>query len=65
MVTGLAGGASYENLNGRDGPARSYWNAFSFSLLVTALLIFIGGIIQAVYSSLTGGKQGAEGEMKL
>ncbi|MEW5829157.1 MAG: hypothetical protein AB1846_09740 [Chloroflexota bacterium] len=42
MVSGLAGGASYEaNLN-RPGPARRYWDAFSLGLLVSAMLIVLG-----------------------
>ncbi len=42
MVTGLAGGASYEaNLN-RPGPARRYWDTFSLGLLVSVVLIVLG-----------------------
>jgi hypothetical protein len=42
MVTGLAGGASYEaNLN-RPGSARRYWDAYSMGLLVSVILIVLG-----------------------
>jgi hypothetical protein len=62
MVTGLAGGASYEKSMPRTSLARKYWDAFSFGLLAAVVLIALGGVVVAAYSSLskrnqTGGEQ--------
>lgn len=53
MVTGLAGGASYEALQGRQQQARLYWNPYGLSLLLAIALIFIGG----AYNLLIGRRQ--------
>ncbi|MCK5315402.1 MAG: hypothetical protein KAJ53_09780, partial [Anaerolineales bacterium] len=62
MVTGLAGGASYEKSMPRTSLARKYWDAFSFGLLAAVVLIALGGVVVAAYSSLSkrnqsGGEQ--------
>jgi hypothetical protein len=43
LVSGLLGGAYYENAIGRSHAARAYWNAFSWGLTVAVLLIAVGG----------------------
>ena len=60
MVTGLAGGAAYENKRGRSGLASEYWDAFSLSLLVATILILIGGLVNASLSSLARNKRKGE-----
>jgi hypothetical protein len=60
MVTGLAGGAAYENKRGRNGLASEYWDAFSLSLLVATILILIGGLVNASLSSLARSKRKGE-----
>ncbi|HEX9028645.1 MAG TPA: hypothetical protein VF823_05675, partial [Anaerolineales bacterium] len=62
LVTGLAGGAAYENLNGRLGVAAPYWNAFSLGLLAAALLILIGGGVNALIALWSRQKKAARGE---
>jgi hypothetical protein len=44
MVTGLAGGAAYENKNGRMGLGRAYWDAYSVAFLVAEIIIVVGGV---------------------
>ncbi len=51
LVTGLAGGASYENTMPRTSLARKYWDAFSYGLLAAVVLIALGGVIVAAFSS--------------
>jgi hypothetical protein len=49
MVTGLAGGAAYEQFMPRNGPARRYWDAYSTGIVVAGLLILAGGIFNAIF----------------
>jgi hypothetical protein len=60
MVTGLAGGAAYENKRGRSGPATQSWDAFSLSSLAGTLLILIGGLVNASLASIAGRKRKGE-----
>jgi hypothetical protein len=53
MVTGLADGAAYEKSMPRASLARKYWDAFCFGLLAAVVLIALGGVVVAVYSSLS------------
>jgi hypothetical protein len=63
LVSGLAAGASYEALlGGRRGSASQYWPAFSLGMLVAALLIISGGLLNAVSTRLRKGREGQEGE---
>lgn len=52
LVTGLAGGASYEETMPRTSLARKYWDAFSYGLLAAVVLIGLGGVIVAAFSSV-------------
>jgi len=63
IVSGLAGGASYEGLMVRNGLARKYWDAFSMGIIVAAMLIILGGVFNAVSALISSRKQ-AEGEGK-
>jgi hypothetical protein len=60
LVTGLAGGAAYENKIGRSGLASQYWDAFSLSLLVATLLILVGGLVNAGLSIQARNKRKGE-----
>jgi hypothetical protein len=44
MVTGLAGGTYYEQINGRPAFGREYWDAFSVAFLIAEIIIVVGGI---------------------
>lgn len=67
IVAGLAGGGAYErahpNLAGGDGLARSYWDAYSYSLLAAALIIVVGAVynlgmnLSAAYKQAEAGKK--------
>jgi hypothetical protein len=61
LVSGLAGGAAYENLQARPGLARKYWDAFGLGLVLAAALIIIGGIASAI-SSLLANRKPVKGE---
>ena len=67
LVVGLAGSAAYENahrdLMSGSGPARQYWDAFSYSLLVAAILVAVGVLISLTASGIAARKQSV-GEKK-
>ena len=44
LVSGLYGGAAFENSNGQGSPVRGYWDAYNFATLFAALLIILGGL---------------------
>ncbi|HVN54482.1 MAG TPA: hypothetical protein VMT46_09135 [Anaerolineaceae bacterium] len=45
MVSGLAGGAAYEQLIQSPGPGSQNWNGFQAGMLVTLILVLAGGLI--------------------
>lgn len=57
LVTGLAGGASYEQTMPRTSLARNYWDAFSYGLLAAVVLIALGGVLVAAFSSMNNRDQ--------
>jgi hypothetical protein len=61
MVAGLAGSGAYENahqdLLSGAGPARRYWDAFSYSLLVAATLVAVGVVISLAASGFDARKK--------
>lgn len=48
LIAGVSGGVGYERLNGTTGPAERSWSAFSLGLSVAVLLIFLGGLFNAI-----------------
>lgn len=61
MLSGLAGGAAYENKTGlKDGLASASWDAFSASLLVATILILIGGLVNASLATMARNKRKGE-----
>jgi len=49
LVSGLYGGALVEQNNaGRPGTARTYWDAYSIGMLIAAVLILGGGLLNLV-----------------
>jgi ABC-type Fe3+ transport system permease subunit len=63
LVIGLSGGASFEDLNGRNGLGQAYWNAFSLGLVAAALLILVGAVVTAG-SAVWARTKETEGEKK-
>jgi len=63
LVTGLSGGASYEDLNGREELGQTYWNAFSLGLIAAVLLILVCGLVTAG-SAVWARTKETEGEKK-
>jgi hypothetical protein len=62
MVTGLTGGAAYDRLNGRQGLAVDYWNAFSLGLVIASGLILAGGLYNAASGFWSRSKDTVEDE---
>jgi hypothetical protein len=44
MVTGLFGGAYYEQIIAHPGAARTYWDAFAVAFFVAEIIVVVGGI---------------------
>ena len=53
LVSGLSGGAYYENTTNRPGLARLYWNGFSAGLIVSIIIIIFGGLFNLARLFLT------------
>jgi hypothetical protein len=53
LVSGLSGGAYYENTTNRPGLARQYWNGFSAGLIVSIIIIIFGGLFNIARLFLT------------
>ena len=53
LVSGLSGGAYYENTTTRPGLARLYWNGFSAGLIVSIIIIIFGGLFNLARLFLT------------
>jgi hypothetical protein len=64
LVVGLASGAAYEALLGRQGPAAAYWDSFSVGMLVALILILAGGAISFLTTRLAQKKNIVEGKTK-
>jgi hypothetical protein len=48
LVTGLSGGAEYEQVTGRSQYARTYWDSFTIGLSAAVVLILLGGLINGI-----------------
>lgn len=57
MVTGLAGGAAYENAMPRTGLARVYWDTFSYGITGSVVLIIVGAAINILLGLLASRKR--------
>jgi hypothetical protein len=53
-VSGMGGGAFYESQSTMQSVASQYWNAYNVGLLLTALVIAIGAILNLARHSLSG-----------
>ncbi len=45
LVSGLLGGATYEQMLSQRGLGRKYWDSYSIGLLLAEILIVIGAMI--------------------
>ena len=62
IVSGIVGGAAYISTSGFSSPARSAWDAFTASLLISALIILVGGIASLASSTLVHSKKSEKQE---
>lgn len=62
MISGLSGGAAYEVTVGRANLGRTYWDAFSISLVIAVGAILIGGTVNVVKLVLARSKKEYKGE---
>jgi hypothetical protein len=53
LVSGIAGGAAYEQITGQANLVRSYWDAFSVGLILSVAAILIGGAANIASSLLS------------
>lgn len=53
LLTGLSGGAEYEQVTGRNQFARAYWDSFTIGLSAAVVLILLGGLINGVSALLS------------
>ncbi|OGO25558.1 MAG: hypothetical protein A2W33_05365 [Chloroflexi bacterium RBG_16_52_11] len=63
IVAGLPGGAAYEQMLGRFGVARKYWDTYSLGVSLIALLIVLGAVIN-VADYLLSNRKSSVGETK-
>jgi hypothetical protein len=56
LVSGVTGGAYYENTINQDILARDYWDAFSAGLSITILVVLFGGLINLARSFMASRK---------
>lgn len=64
LVSGLAGGATFQSSLGRSGEATGYWSSFQIGILVAVLLILVGGTLYAGLFLFRSEKDGAKQEVK-
>ena len=50
LVTGLRGGAAYEQMTGRETMPGYYWDAFIYGMNAAGLLIIIGALVGIAYT---------------
>lgn len=48
LVSGLAGGATYERLQGQNGLGRKYWDAYGMGLFAAEILIVFGAVLNFI-----------------
>jgi hypothetical protein len=60
FVTGMNGSQAYEQIMQRPYSSTLAFGSFQLTLLVTALIVFLGGAVSLVLSSGTGMKKGGE-----
>jgi hypothetical protein len=58
LISGMAGGAAYENASAHNGPARQAWDAYSLGLIVSVFIILIGTLLDVSYRALRPEKKG-------
>jgi hypothetical protein len=59
-IAGQSDGAAYEKLGGTDGPALTHFSTLQVSLLVVAILIFVGGMISLIVRTPSNDAAGQE-----
>jgi hypothetical protein len=56
IITGISGAAGYEGLIQTSGAATHLRTPYQYAMLLTALLILVGGLVSAIISSISRGK---------
>lgn len=60
LVSGVTGGAYYENTINQNIVARDYWDAFSAGLSITILVVLFGGLINLARSFMASRKNAGQ-----
>lgn len=64
LIGGMQDGAAYTQLTGMGELPGKYWDAFSYGLIVAALILIAGGIFTTMVTTLQGEKR-VEGQEKV
>ena len=64
LIGGMQDGAAYTQLTGMGVLPGKYWDAFSYGLIVAALILIAGGIFTTVVTTLQGDRR-VEGQEKV
>ncbi len=56
IITGISGAAGYEGLVQSSGTATALRTPYQYAMLLTALLILVGGLVSAIITSISRGK---------
>jgi ABC-type spermidine/putrescine transport system permease subunit II len=56
LVSGVQGGAAYEQIIGRENLARTYWDALNFGILTAVAAMVIGSLASLVSGILRKSK---------
>jgi hypothetical protein len=59
LISGLSGGAAYEQVRQNPGEGTAYWNAYQAGILAAVLFILMGGVVSLI-SNLTHRKSSAK-----
>ncbi len=62
IVSGIGGGVAYEAIMGQTNLGRTYWDAYTASLVIAVAAILIGGIVTLVQTYLTQRHREHQGE---
>jgi hypothetical protein len=57
-VSGIGGGAYYENITTQASVASRYWDAYNIGLMLTALVIALGAVVNLAQQSFGGKRRG-------
>jgi len=61
LVSGLVSGSAYQSLTGRSGRALEYWAPFNLGVVVSVILIILGGLVNVLMHRVSKNKEDSKG----